>query len=614
MVMLRSRGSFRFILIAIAITGILTFIWMSNAANLNILPIPYQNEAGTAGSVETPEANHPPHHSTTPQASESKLPNQAEAASSSVPLNHPPGPIDTPPAVPVKYGWQDISQGCPHYTSYSSKAHLPKSQGKLGLGFQRPEAQCRTFVSKEVEKEIDRIRQVMTDPDLFRLFENTFPSTIDTCVKWMGVSADNPDEELAFIITGDIDAMWLRDSANQLQVYRDLITSRTDELAALFRGAINMQARYIMKAPYCNAFQAPPESNIPVGYGGGGSTVYPFFDRKLVFTCNFELDSLGAFLQLSQDYFQATGDIEFFGKFHWIDAIKSIMETAADMSESTYDEDGKPRPLPYKFNSQTTTMTGTLNNIGTGNPVAYTGMVRSPFRPSDDTAVFEFLVPSNMMFARYLETAAKITKQLSSAPQDLATQMEAMAHNIREAISKHAVIEGPGNAGPMYAFEVDGFGGRNLMDDANIPSLLSAPFLGYLDAEDTVYQNTRKFVLSKQNPWYCEGHVINGVGGPHIKPGAAWPMSSTVQIMTSNNNTEIEKALLELLSSTNGIGLMHESIKSDSAQAYTRPWFSWANGLFGQTVLDLSKRKPELISKSYQSIIPEWAVSSSPEK
>ncbi|KAL1890663.1 hypothetical protein Cpir12675_005295 [Ceratocystis pirilliformis] len=135
--------------------------------------------------------------------------------------------------------------------------------------------------------------------------------------------------------------------------------------------------------------------------------------------------------------------------------------------------------------------------------------------------------------------------------------MEAMTRNIREAISKHAVIDGPGHVGPMYAFEVHGFGGRNLMDDANIPSLLPAPFLGYLNAEDAVHQNTRKFVLSKQKPWYCDGHVINGVGGPHIKPGAAWPMSSTVQIMKSSNNTEIEKALLELLSSTNGIGLIH---------------------------------------------------------
>ncbi|KAL5606764.1 uncharacterized protein BROUX77_003957 [Berkeleyomyces rouxiae] len=605
MTFLRGRSGLRSILIAfVIVVGILTLAWLPGASDRFALPIVHQGNTEPAQSNKDADFN-PSHDATDAHPVENEPPHQAQPTSAREPLN---SPTDAPISAATKYGWQAVGKDCPHYTSYSSKAHPPKSPGKLSLGFQRPEAQCRTFVSKEVELEIERMRHVMADPDLFRLFENTFPSTIDTCIKWMGVADDNTDEELAFIITGDIDAMWLRDSANQLQVYRDLIKSRDDELAALFRGAINMQARYIMKAPYCNAFQAPPESGIPVGFGGGGSTVYPAFDRSLVFTCNFELDSFGAFLQLSQDYLQATGDVEFFGKFHWLGAVETIMKTAKDMTASTYDEDGKPRPLPYKFNSQTTTMTGTLNNIGTGNPVAYTGMVRSPFRPSDDTAVFEFLVPSNMMFARYLEAAANITNHLSSAPGTLAAEIETMAHNIREAISKNAVIEGPGNTGPMYAFEVDGFGGRNLMDDANIPSLLSAPFLGYLDADDAVYQNTRKFVLSKQNPWYCEGPVINAIGGPHIKPGAAWPMSSTVQIMTSNNETEIEKALIELLASTAGIGLIHESVKSDSVKAYTRPWFSWANGLFGQTILDLDKRKPELISKSYQSLLPEWAV------
>ncbi|KKA30004.1 hypothetical protein TD95_004396 [Thielaviopsis punctulata] len=600
MALLRGPLGTRLILVAaMIIGGFLTLIWIWDVPTGIALPLPHGTESISLPESKTPESVSPPESATasSPSKPGSGL-SETETVESITIVESVFGEEAN-----TTWGWQKPPGDCPEYTSYARSAHEPKSKGKLALGFQRPAPKCRTFRSKLVEAQIARMEKTIADPDLFRLFENTFPSTLDTCIKWMGVAEDNAEEELAFIVTGDIDAMWLRDSANQLQVYRDLIKSPTDDLAAVFRGAINLQARYIIKAPYCNAFQAPPESGIQVGRGGSGSTVFPMFDPKIVSTCNFELDSFGAFLQLSADYLHATGDMEFFGKFHWLEAVETMIKTATAMMASTYDDHGKPRTPPYKFNSETTTMTGTLNNVGTGNPVAFTGMVRSPFRPSDDTSVFEFLVPANMMFSRYLQVTANITQHTPNARVGLSAEMTSLAKGIRDAINKHAVVEGPNGVGRIYAYEVDGFGGRNFMDDANVPSLLSAPFLGFVDNKDEVYLNTRKFVLSKQNPWYCEGPVINGVGGPHIKPGAAWPMSNTIQIMTSDNHTEIEKALLELLTSTNSIGLIHESVNSYSQRDFTRPWFSWANGLFGQTILDLNKRAPALLKKSYQDIV-----------
>ncbi|MBE3041855.1 glycoside hydrolase family 125 protein, partial [Candidatus Bathyarchaeota archaeon] len=316
-------------------------------------------------------------------------------------------------------------------------------------------------------------------------------------------------------------------------------------------------------------FQAPPESGIAAGVGSGGSTVRPPIDTHVVSTCNFELDSFGAFLQLSADYFSATGDLAFFGGFQWVYAVQSLLAAARNMTAPTYDDEGKRLPSPYTFNSNTRSMTATLNNVGTGNPVARTGMVRSPFRPSDDAGVFEFLVPANMMFERYLKDTAVIMEELGEV--EVAEEMRELAGGISRGISDHAVVQGPGGK-RMYAYEVDGFGGRNLMDDANLPSLLSAPLMGYVDAKDEVYQATREFVLGGENPWFAKGPVISGVGSTHVKPGAAWPMASIVRIMTSEDDGEIEGVLGELVSSTAGLGLMHESVNSYDETDWTREW------------------------------------------
>lgn len=207
-------------------------------------------------------------------------------------------------------------------------------------------------------------------------------------------------------------------------------------------------------------------------------------------------------------------------------------------------------------------------------------------------------IPANMMFARYLESAAIIMSALGDQ-NDLANQMTTLAENLRCAITKYGIVQ-TSEFGPIYAFEVDGYLGQNIMDDANIPSLLSAPFFGYLSADDEVYQNTRKLILSERNPYYMIGPRLSAVGSPHTGPGKAWPMASIVRIATSNDDDEITEQLREILSTTDGLGLIHESINTFNTTDYTRQWFSWANSLFGQVVLDLANRKPEVLQQSFQ--------------
>lgn len=203
-----------------------------------------------------------------------------------------------------------------------------------------------------------------------------------------------------------------------------------------------------------------------------------------------------------------------------------------------------------------------------------------------------------MMFSRYLESASQIMATIDGQA-DLANQMSTFASSIRAAITQYGIVTHP-TYGQIYAFEVDGFGSQNMMDDANIPSLLAAPFFGYLNTTDSVYQSTRNFILSKDDPYFMRGPVINAVGGPHEGFGFAWPMASIIRIFTTDNETEIEDQLKEIVSSTDGLGLIHESINTFNQSDWTRQWFSWANGLFGQCLLDLHTRVPSVLEQSYQ--------------
>ncbi|KAL8695678.1 MAG: hypothetical protein Q9224_003240, partial [Gallowayella concinna] len=494
-------------------------------------------------------------------------------------------------AVPIPH------EPCPSYDSFSkyrTNKHL--SEGRHQLPYQRPVEGCRKFQSPVLENTIARLRSKIADPDLFRLFENAYPNTLDTAILWTGFAAkygtgsvdtnhtDTTDEDLAFVITGDINAMWLRDSANQILSYLPLLqpSDSPQSIAAVFRGVINLQSRYIKIAPYCHAFQPPPESNITlaINHAYARNKVNPPYDRQLTFDCKWELDSLASFLHISTEYHNATGDMTPFIKYQWVETIRVILDAVEAMRTATYTPDGHIAPSGYTMTGQTDRATETTSNNGLGNPVKYTGMIRSTFRPSDDATIHQFLIPSNMMFARYLESASLIMEKITTQTTDPAKMQEAenltqrmrtMGREIRAGITKHGIIHHP-LFGPIFAFEVDGYGSQNLMDDANLPSLLSAAMMGYVSPRDQVYLNTRLFALSEENPYWMHGPVFSGIGGPHLGPMKAWPLAGIVRIMTSEDGSgeEAKEEIRGLLGATDGLGLIHEGVNVWNEQDWSR--------------------------------------------
>lgn len=381
--------------------------------------------------------------------------------------------------------------------------------------------------------------------------------------------------ESATLISGPRNAMWLRDSANQMQSYLPLLnaSSANNSLASLYRGVINLQSRFLLKSPYCNSFQPPAESGIAPANNGAATSdqVVPPYDNNFVFECKYELDSLAAFLEISTNYYTATKDVAFFGQYQWVNAVKAVMTVAEAMMTPTYAANGSVNTSPYTFQRTTNRASETLENNGLGNPTqSGTGLIRSAFRPSDDATIYQLFIPANMIFSRYLASAAEIVQKLGGQDH-LANQMNSLSVSLKAAISKYGIRDDP-NHGRIYAYEVDGYGSMNIMDDANIPSLLSAPVYGYLDRTDNVYQNTRNVLLSADNPYFMRGPVINSVGGPHNGPGYAWPMASVARIQTSDDDQEITRTLKELVGSTAGLGLIHESINSFNQKDWTRQW------------------------------------------
>lgn len=365
-----------------------------------------------------------------------------------------------------------------------------------------------------------------------------------------------------------------------MQSYLPLLnaSSSNNSLASLYRGVINLQSRYLLTSPYCNSFQPPAESNIPPASNSAADTdnVTPAYSNSSVFECKYELDSLAAFLEVSTNYYAGTNDVSFFGQFQWIDAVQSVLDVASAMTTPTYGPDGSVLTSPYTFQRTTSRASETLLNDGLGSPTgANTSLIRSAFRPSDDSTLFQLFIPANMMFSAYLNSTTAIMSQLSDPrAADLASQMSDLSSSLREAITSVGTTTLRGDGSTVFAYEIDGFGNYHLMDDANIPSLLSAPLSGFLTTSDPLYQATRSYVLSgTANPYFMRGPVISAVGGPHNGPGYAWPMASIVRILTSDDDDEIVGQLRQIVSSTDGLGLIHESISTFDQSDWTRQWY-----------------------------------------
>ncbi|KKK19153.1 DUF1237 domain protein [Aspergillus rambellii] len=496
-----------------------------------------------------------------------------------------------------------LRRACPDYTSYASSAHAPYSGGPLNLPFQRPASECRTFNSSAVEQVIEDVTSRMVDKDLAQLFRNAFPNTLDTTIRWHtdGATASTRKSKKSgaqwqgaqsFVVTGDINAEWLRDSTNQLTNY--LTLAKNDQsLYNLILGAINTQAEFVIQSPYCNAFQPPPPSNLAPTNNGQSDSVHPAYEPSVVFECKYELDSLAHFLALGTEFYENTGSTQFLTS-RWYTALSTVLQVLDAQSQPTFNAEGQYVRNQYTFQRQTDLGTETLNLAGIGNPLGSgTGLIRSAFRPSDDATILGFLIPANAMMSVQLKRTAALIRAAGGSA-DLAQNLEQRGDNLHQAILQHAVVNHP-KYGDVFAFEVDGYGSRILMDDANVPSLLSLPLLGFVDQDDPVYKNTREMILSKDgNPYYLTGSAFHGIGGPHIGLQNAWPMSLLVQAQTSSNDDEITQCI-NLVRNSSLLGLVHESINVNNIKEYTRPWFAWANSVFAQTILKVAAERPSLI-------------------
>ncbi|EMG47287.1 hypothetical protein G210_2408, partial [Candida maltosa Xu316] len=439
---------------------------------------------------------------------------------------------------------------CPNYVEYSQHRHPPYSSGRYQYPYMRPAPKCRTFKSDAVEVLIDDLKTKIEDPDLVRLVENCLPNTLDTTILWHKVKKTQARQQnlllpQSFIVTGDIHAEWLRDAARQLSVYQPLI-KYDKKLKELILGAINTQAYYIVDSPYCNAFHPPPGSGVKKGDTAFDS-VFPVPDWKQVFECKYEIDSLASFLTLTNEYFENSGgDLSFINQV-WIRALEKLLIVLRRESVPSFDEEtGQMLPHYYSFQRNTNIGSETLPLGGVGNPVNYgTGLIRSAFRPSDDATILQFFIPGNIHMLTELKRARKYFVNDDNIPRDtlITETVDSFIDSLSVGIEKYGIVNHP-VFGKVYAYEVDGYGSATFMDDANIPSLLSIPDLGYTPVDDTVYQNTRKMILSKQgNPYYLKGFYFEGIGGPHIGIRNAWPMSLLMRMRTTDDDEEIKHAL-----------------------------------------------------------------------
>lgn len=310
---------------------------------------------------------------------------------------------------------------------------------------------------------------------------------------------------------GDIIAEWLRDSTNQLAPYQRL-SKKDPAIHNLILGAINTQSEYVIESPYCNAFQPPPISDLPITHNGQDDSVHPAYEPSSVFECKYELDSLAHFLTLANDFYEHTSSTEFV-TLRWTIAVETVMAVLGQQSQPTFDpETGRYRQNQYTFTRRTNIGTETLNLNGVGNPLNNgTGLIRSAFRPSDDATILGFFIPANAQMAVQLKRTAAILKAADKGY--LAKKAEEWSKTITEGIWEHGVVHHK-TFGDVFAYEVDGYGSSILMDDANYPSLLALPLMGFLKADDPVYQNTRRMLLAKSsNPYYLTGRDFHGIGG-----------------------------------------------------------------------------------------------------
>ncbi len=417
------------------------------------------------------------------------------------------------------------------------------------------------ILKDQIKMVSDKLHEMGKD-ELAKLFCNCYPNTLETTTKIL-------DDGSAFVITGDIHAMWLRDSAAQVHHYLP-VARENEELALIIEKMIKRYSIYLPHDPYANAFN---ENGDDPKRGHWQDIT---FRSPWVWERKYEVDSLCHVIMIAYKFWKYTNrtghlDEDFKKSANIILDLWETEQYHAEKSTYTFHR-------PESYGSQ-----DTMTRKGVGEPVGYTGMTWSAFRPSDDACVYNYLIPSEMfavVVLGYLEEIARVIYN----DEALALRAHKLAGEIDNGIKTYGIYDHP-KYGKIYAYETDGLGNYNLMDDANVPSLLSIPYIGYCSADDEIYKNTRKFILSEDNPYYFSGSVLHGIGSPHTKRGYVWPISLVLQGLTSTDQNEVEEILDMLVNSHAGTYFMHESIDANDPYNFSRHWFAWANSIFSELVL-----------------------------
>ncbi|WP_190288380.1 glycoside hydrolase family 125 protein [Lactococcus protaetiae] len=393
-------------------------------------------------------------------------------------------------------------------------------------------------------------------------FNQSFSNTLETTVR-------RYDDGSTFLLTGDIPAMWLRDSTAQLRPY--LVLAKEDEdILKLIAGLVQKQFFFINLDPYANAFNEAAN-------GAGHQTDHTNFNenRDWIWERKYEIDSLCYPVQLAYLLYKNTGWTAHFDK-NFVNGVKKILEVFK--TELNHEQS------PYRFIRDTERKEDTLTREGRGAEVAYTGMTWSGFRPSDDVCEYGYLVPSNMFAVVILGYIKSIFSEIIENTE-LAREADELQRTIQQGLDEFAKAKNEAGQ-EIWAYDVDGLGHQAIMDDSNVPNLIAAPYLGYCDSEDELYLNTRKTMLSKENPYYYEGKFARGIGSSHTPENYVWPIALAMEGMTTKNKLEKERILNHLVATDAGTHLMHEGFDVDNPDHYTREWFSWANMMFCELVMD----------------------------
>ena len=441
----------------------------------------------------------------------------------------------------------------------------------------RPMYLDRTFSSPAVEETIKFIKSEIKDPQLSWIFENCYPNTLDTTVDYEIIDG-KPD---TFIITGDIDAMWLRDSTAQVWPYLPLV-KKDEKIKNLIKGLINRQAKCVIRDPYANSFYkdltklSAHNKDMPTPIAG-------------VHEQKWEVDSLCYVIRLSYNYYKLTKDDSIFDD-NWIKSTKLIYDTFLT-------EQRKDGRSPYTFIRNGTAMVDAPLFSGTGRPFKPNGLICSMFRPSDDATMYPFLIPSNIFASISMKQLSKIYKE-QKIDELFSEKCLEMSIEIDNSVKKHAIKEHL-DFGKIYSYEIDGFGNNLYMDDANVPSLMSLAYLNSKFKDDKIYLNTRKFLLSNNNPYFLKGKAAEGQASPHTGKDKIWPMGIILRAMTSNDDDEIKKCLKMLINTHANTGFMHEAFDKDNPNNYFRSWFAWANTLFGELIIKIQNERVHLLRENY---------------